>query len=57
MTHSELSNDIISAAIKVHRQLGPGLLESAYRQCLSHELQQQGMAIEKEKPMLLSMKD
>lgn len=34
----ELSNLIIGAAIEVHRILGPGLLESAYEQCLCHEL-------------------
>ena len=35
---SELSNLVIGCAIEVHRVLGPGLLESAYRQCLTHEL-------------------
>ncbi|MCK4810133.1 MAG: GxxExxY protein [Candidatus Omnitrophica bacterium] len=34
----ELSNKVIGCAIKVHRALGPGLLESAYEQCLAHEL-------------------
>src|SRR6476620_4648274 len=34
----ELSNQIINAAIEVHRHLGPGLLESAYQKCLEHEL-------------------
>jgi GxxExxY protein len=34
----ELTNQIIGAAIEVHRELGPGLLESAYEECLSHEL-------------------
>lgn len=35
---NSLSNEIISAAIEVHRALGPGLLESAYEACLCHEL-------------------
>lgn len=35
---SELSNRVIGCAIEVHRTLGPGLLESAYQQCLCHEL-------------------
>ena len=35
---NELTHEIIGAAIDVHRQLGPGLLESAYRECLCHEL-------------------
>lgn len=34
---NEISNRIIGAAIEVHKQLGPGLLESAYEQCLAHE--------------------
>ena len=36
---NQISHDIISAAIKVHTLLGPGLLESAYEACLAHELQ------------------
>ena len=36
--YEELSNQIIAAAIEVHRHLGPGLMESAYVQCLRHEL-------------------
>ena len=39
----ELTEAIIGAAIEVHRALGPGLLESAYEQCLCHELSLQGM--------------
>jgi len=38
-----LSNRVIGCAIEVHRHLGPGLLESAYEQCLSYELQQSGI--------------
>ncbi|MDQ3200036.1 MAG: GxxExxY protein [Verrucomicrobiota bacterium] len=38
MEFDELSNRVIGCAIEVHRELGPGLLESAYRQCLAHEL-------------------
>ena len=38
MMFSELSNRIIGCAIEVHRELGPGLLESTYEQCLAHEL-------------------
>jgi GxxExxY protein len=40
-----LSNAVIGCAIEVHRQLGPGLLESTYRQCLGHELSISGIAI------------
>jgi GxxExxY protein len=39
-----LSHDIISAAIEVHRHLGPGLLESTYQKCLEHELFTRGIA-------------
>lgn len=38
MEHEKLSQQIIAAAIEVHRALGPGLLESAYARCLCHEL-------------------
>ena len=38
MDFDELSNKVIGCALKVHRELGPGLLESTYEQCLAHEL-------------------
>ncbi|OEU61707.1 MAG: GxxExxY protein [Desulfuromonadales bacterium C00003094] len=38
MDFDELSNKVIGCALKVHRELGPGLLESTYGQCLAHEL-------------------
>jgi GxxExxY protein len=38
MQHDPLTHEIIGAAIEVHRLLGPGLLESAYEECLAHEL-------------------
>ncbi len=37
MTADEIAKDIVDAAMKVHRALGPGLLESAYQACLAHE--------------------
>jgi GxxExxY protein len=43
-----LTEKIIGLAIKVHRGLGPGLMESVYNHCLSWELQQQGLRIERE---------
>jgi GxxExxY protein len=48
-----LTGEIISHAIKVHRLLGPGLLESAYKECLWYELVKAGFDAEKEKPMPL----
>ncbi|MBL0312768.1 MAG: GxxExxY protein [Holophagaceae bacterium] len=46
-----LSTEIIGLAIKVQRTLGPGLLESAYRTCLAHELRMAGHKVEEEKPL------
>ena len=53
MTENEISNKIIGAAIKVHTALGPGLLESAYKECLFYILVKVGLKVEKEKPMPL----
>ncbi len=53
MTENELSNVVIGCAIKVHSALGPGLLESAYKECLFYELRRAGLAVEKEKPLPL----
>ncbi|GAB4323098.1 MAG: GxxExxY protein [Bacteroidales bacterium] len=53
MTENELSNKIIGIAIEVHSALGPGLLESAYKECLNYKLMQSGYRVEKEKPMPL----
>lgn len=52
-TANELSNIIIGKAIKVHNELGPGLLEAAYRKCLAYELRQAGLFVEEEKPLPL----
>jgi GxxExxY protein len=48
---TELSARVIAAAIEVHRELGPGLLESAYRSCLVHELRSRGQLVETEVPL------
>lgn len=53
MRSLDLTPEILSAAIKVHRRVGPGLLESAYEACLAHELQLAGMRIERQKPVPL----
>lgn len=53
MTENEISNKIIGLAIDVHKSLGPGLLESAYKECLFYKLQQLGLMAVKEKPMPL----
>ena len=46
MTANEVSHSVITAAMKVHSALGPGLLESAYEACLAHELRKAGLAVE-----------
>ena len=53
MDVNKLSNIVIGLAINVHRNLGPGLLESAYEECLFYELDKNGLFVEKQKPMPL----
>jgi GxxExxY protein len=50
---NELTERIIGAAIRVHRALGPGLLESTYEACLYHEITKSGLRVERQKPMPL----
>ena len=57
MTNNELTEKIIGAAIEVHRTLGPGLLESAYQECLFYELTSKGFKVEKEKALPVIYKD
>lgn len=57
MEENELTGRIIGLAIDVHSKLGPGLLESAYQECLFYELIESGLSVEKEKPMPLVYKD
>ncbi len=53
MTENEISNKVIGLAIEVHKALGPGLLESAYKECLFYKIIQSGLFAEKEKSMPL----
>jgi len=53
MSENEISNIVIGAAIEVHKVLGPGLLESAYKECLYYKLFQSGLNVVKEKAMPL----
>ena len=57
MTENEISEKIIGCAIEVHKSLGPGLLESAYLECLFYELQKSGLKVEKQKPLPLIYKE
>ena len=51
-TEDNLTAIVIGKAIEVHRALGPGLLESAYQECLLYELHQSGLYVEREKSYL-----
>jgi GxxExxY protein len=57
MNGNELSKIIIGCAIEVHKQLGPGLLESAYQECLRYELIQAGLKVDEEVPMPIVYKE
>lgn len=57
MNDKDLSYRIIGCALKVHSELGPGLLESAYEQCLLYELIKSGLRVEKQKALPLIYHD
>ena len=57
MYENEISEKIIGCAIEVHKILGPGLLESAYEECLFYEIFQTGLRVEKQKPLPLIYKE
>jgi GxxExxY protein len=57
MNDNDITREIIGAAMEVHRLLGPGLLESAYEECLSRELQLRRLKVERQKPIPLVYKD
>ena len=53
MNCADITGQIIGAAIKVHRKLGPGLLESAYEACLAYELEKLGLQVQRQKAVPL----
>ena len=57
MTDNEITHEIIGAAIEVHKHLGPGLLESAYEECLAHELQLRKLRVERQRPVPVVYKE
>jgi len=57
LLNEELTGSILKCAYKVHSVLGPGLLESAYEECLYYELEKTGLAVNKQKPMPLVYKE
>ena len=57
MTHNEITQEIIGAAIEVHKHLGPGLLESAYEECLAHELRLRHLRVGRQKTVPVVYKE
>ncbi|SMO56769.1 GxxExxY protein [Flavobacterium resistens] len=53
MSENDLSRIVFNLALKVHQTLGPGLLESAYEECLFYELRKLGLSVEKQKALPL----
>lgn len=53
MTENELATKVIGIAIEIHRDLGPGLLEKAYEECLAYKLKKAGLLVERQKPVPL----
>lgn len=53
----EIGKKIVNAAIKVHRALGPGLLESVYQKCLTYELEKKGLGVRCEVPLPVQYED
>jgi GxxExxY protein len=56
LLHENLTEQVIGAAIEVHRALGPGLLESAYEECLCHELHLRGLSFRRQVPLPVEFK-
>lgn len=57
MLLNDITEKVIGAGIRVHKELGPGLLESAYQECLFYVLNKDGLFVEKEKPISVSFED
>lgn len=57
MQYEDLTSIIIGCAIEVHKELGPGLLESAYEECLAYELVKRGLKVERQKPVPVVYKE
>ncbi|MCA9105882.1 MAG: GxxExxY protein [Planctomycetales bacterium] len=57
MEQEEITGRVIGCAIEVHRQLGPGLLESAYEKCLAFELRENGIQFQRQLPMPVEYKE
>ncbi len=55
--YSSITAEIVDAAIEVHRHLGPGLLENAYKRCLAYELTTRGLKVEMELSLPIKYKE
>ncbi len=51
MSENEISKIVFECGLKIHKALGPGLLESVYEECLNYELLQSGLMVERQKPL------
>ena len=57
MIENEITQRILKCAFRVHSELGPGLLESSYQECLTYEMIEEGLYVERQKPMPLIYKE
>lgn len=57
MTENQIAKIVFECALNVHQNLGPGLLESAYEECLFYEIKKRGLKAEKQKPLPLIYND
>ena len=53
MNENEIAKEVVDAAIKIHKTLGPGLLEKAYEECLAFELRKRGLKVDQQKGLPL----
>lgn len=51
MTENQIGKLVVDAAVSVHRELGPGLLESVYETVLAHELRERGLGVDRQVPV------
>jgi len=56
-TLNDLTGNVIGLCIEIHRELGPGLLESAYEECLAYELSKAGLRFERQRPLPVHYKE
>ena len=56
MTENEIGKVVVDSAVTVHRELGPGLLETVYEVILAHELRQRGLRVERQVPISIEFR-